>query len=52
MTPLILLANNTDSPINIAKDGFILQATAVTAMWSILRMIGRDMCRLRSLTGK
>ena len=23
MTPLILLANNTDSPINIAKDGFI-----------------------------
>ena len=23
MTPLVLLANNTDSPINIAKDGFI-----------------------------
>ena len=51
MTPLVLLANNTDSPINIAKT-VLLQATAVTAMWSILRMIGRDMCRLRSLTGK
>lgn len=51
MTPLVLLANNTDSPINIAKE-VLLQAMAATAMWSIWRMIGRDMCRLRSLTGK
>ena len=52
MTPLICFANNTDSPINIANKTVLLQATAVTVMWSILRMIDGYASAFRPLTGK